>query len=311
MNTPSQSDPENGAIRLVRTSTLSLAYEGHGPTDGWPVVLLHGFPYDPRAFDQVVPILEQRGAHVVVPYLRGFGPTRFLAPDTPRSAQQAALGRDVLELLDALALPRAILAGFDWGNRAACVAAALDPARVQALVSVGGYPILGLPAGLQPLAPDRECIRWYQFYFCTERGRVGLARNRRALCELLWRQWSPGWDFAPASFERTAASFDNPDFVDVVVHGYRHRLGQAAGDPAYEQDERVLAPQPAIRCPVIVLEGDANGAAGPPSQSAPGRFMGPHGHRAVAGAGHNVPAEQPRAFAQAVLDLQESLQGTR
>lgn len=311
MNILSPAGPESGAIRLLRTSRLSLACEGHGPAGGWPIVLLHGFPYDPRAFDQAIPLLVGGGARVVVPYLRGFGPTRFLSPDTPRSGQQAALGRDVLELLDALAMPQAILAGFDWGNRAACVAAAIDPARVQGLVSVGGYPILGPHAGMQPMAPDRECIRWYQFYFCTERGREGLARNRGALCELLWRQWSPEWDFAPAYFERAAASFDNPDFVDVVVHGYRHRLGQAAGDPAYEQDERALALQPAIGCPVIVLEGDANGAAGPPSQSAPGRFTGPHRHRPVAGAGHNVPAEQPQAFAQAVLDLKESLQGMR
>src|SRR5436309_14102256 len=228
-------------LNCVRTPALEIAYEANGPVDGTPVILLHGFPYDPRSYDEVVPQLAAAGCRTLVPYLRGYGPTKFLSADTPRSGQQAALGNDLKEFMDALGLENAALAGYDWGGRAACIVAALWPERARCLVSQSGYNIQDIGAAAEPLPPEQEYRYWYQYYFNTERGRAGLAKNRRALARLLWRLWSPNWQFDEATFERTAQSFDNPDFVDVSVHSYRVRYGYAAGDPAVEDIERRLA----------------------------------------------------------------------
>jgi pimeloyl-ACP methyl ester carboxylesterase len=292
----------------VDAGPLRLAFAQQGPRAGWPVVLLHGFPYDIQAYAEVAPLLAARGARVIVPYLRGYGPTRFLSPQTPRSGQQGALAADLLALIDALALQRPIVAGYDWGGRAACIAAALWPARVAGLVSVNGYNLQNIPAAAQPAAPEAEHRLWYQYYFHGERGRLGLERNRRALCRLLWQLWSPTWQFDEACFERTAASFDNPDFVDVVIHSYRHRFGLCAGDPAYEAIERALAAQPDIAVPAITLDGLSDGVV-PGAAVAPGaaHFVGPHAHRTLPGVGHNLPQEAPQAFAQAVLDVHDAV----
>jgi len=291
-------------MKTINTPTLQIAYEAAGPPDGQPVLLLHGWPYDVRAFDAVVPTLAQAGCRVVVPYLRGFGPTRFLSESTPRSGEQAALGADALALMDALALPSAILAGYDWGGRAACVVAALWPERVRGLVSVGGYAIQDIAGSAAPLDPAQEHRYWYQYYFHGERGRAGLAANRRAFCRLIWRLWSPSWAFDDATFEQTAASFDNPDFVDVTVQSYRHRFGYAAGDPALEPVEQRLARQPAITVPTVVLHGDDDGV-GPAATSAghARHFTGPYVRQVVPGVGHNLPQEAPGSFALAVLSL--------
>jgi len=291
-------------MNTVDTETLRIAYQEAGPPDGPPVLLLHGFPYDIRAFDAVAPVLAQAGCRVVVPYLRGFGPTRFLSDATPRSGEQAALGADALALMDALELPSAILAGYDWGGRAACVVAALWPERVRGLVSVGGYNILDTQRSITPADPEQEYRHWYQYYLHGERGRAGLAADRRAFCRLLWRLWSPSWDFDDATFERTAASFDNPDFVDVVVQSYRHRFGYAPGDPALEPIEQRLAQQPKIGVPAMILHGDDDGV-GPAWQSERDarHFTGPYTRQVVPGVGHNLPQEAPGSFALAVLGL--------
>jgi pimeloyl-ACP methyl ester carboxylesterase len=240
-------------MKTILTPTLEIAYEESGPADGAPVVLLHGFPDDVHAYGDVAPALAAAGWRVLVPYLRGYGPTRFLDPRTPRSGQQAALGRDLLDLLDALGVERAALAGYDWGGRAACIVAALWPERVASLVSIGGYNIQNIARSGEPAAPDREHRLWYQWYFHTERGRAGLAANRRPLSRLLWQLWSPNWHFDDATFERTAASFDNPDFVEVVIQSYRHRFSLAPGDPSLAVIEEQLAAQPPIVVPTIVL----------------------------------------------------------
>jgi pimeloyl-ACP methyl ester carboxylesterase len=292
-------------LNVVRTSVLEIAFEATGPADGWPAVLLHGFPYDIHAYDEVAPLLAREGARVIVPYLRGFGPTRFLSPDTPRSGQQAALGADLLALLDALDIPSAILAGYDWGGRAACVVAALWPERARGLVSLGGYNIQDVARAGEPAAPESEHRYWYQYYFHGERGREGLARNRRELCRLLWRLWSPKWRFDDPAFDRTAAAFDNPDFVEVVIHSYRHRFGLVAGDPALEDLERRLARRPAIAAPTVWLEGDADGVTPPGQAMRSDCFTGRCEVRVVPDAGHNLPQENPRAFAGAVLGVRE------
>jgi pimeloyl-ACP methyl ester carboxylesterase len=295
---------EPSTLERAHTSTLEIAYEASGPRDGIPVVLLHGFPYDPRAYDGVVPALVAAGCWTVVPYLRGYGPTRFLSPDTPRSGQQAALGHDLLELLDALQLSRVGLVGYDWGGRAACIVAALWPERVRWLVSAGGYNIQDIAASVNPAAPEQEHRLWYQYYFHTERGRAGLAANRRPLCKLLWQLWSPNWRFDSATYERTAASFDNPDFVDVVIHSYRHRYGYAPGDPNMEGIEQRLASRPAIPVPTIVLHGDGDGV-GPAASSEPHArfFTGPYQRRVIPLIGHNVPREGPETTVEAILEL--------
>lgn len=299
-------------MRRVRTGTLEIACEEHGPEDGVPVILLHGFPYDPRAYDDVVPPLLAAGCRVTVPYLRGYGSTRFLSAETPRSGQQAALGADLRDLMDALQLPSAYLAGYDWGGRAACIAAALWPARARGLVSCGGYNLQDIPGSHVPLPPRHEHRLWYQYYFHSERGRAGLAANRRTLCRLLWELWSPNWRFDDATFERTAASFDNPDFVAVVIQSYRHRFGYAPGDPALAAIERQLEAQPPITVPAIVLHGEGNGVSPVGSTAAHDRhFTGPYERRTIPSVGHNVPQEAPREMAAAILDLMRQEPGLR
>lgn len=290
--------------RRIRTATLEVTLAEAGPSDGPPVVLLHGFPYAPDGYAAVVPILAAAGRRCIVPYLRGFGPTRFLEAATPRSGQQAALGQDLLDLMDALAIPRAVLAGYDWGGRAACVAAALWPGRVAGLVSGTGYNIQDIAAAARPVPPEQEHRLWYQYYFHTERGRAGLEANRRPLCRLLWRLWSPDWAFDDATFEASAAAFDNPDFVPVVIQSYRHRYGYAPGDPALEAIEARLAAQPRIGVPAIALHGETDGVG--PVRGSAGHvrhFSGPYERRVIPRVGHNIPQEAPEAFARAVLDL--------
>ncbi len=291
-------------VRRVRTSTLDVAYEEHGLSGGSPVVLLHGFPYDPRGFDGMARPLAANGYRVIAPYLRGYGPTRFLSSETMRSGQQAALARDLLDLLDALSIPRAALVGYDWGGRAACIVAALWPERVSCLVSGGGYNIQDIAAAVMPQAPETERRLWYQYYFHTARGRAGLTADRRSFGELLWRLWSPSWKFEDATYARTASSFDNPDFVDVVIHSYRHRFGYAPGDPALEGIERELAKQPAIGVPTISLCGADDGVGPPPDIDKDARrFSGHYERRVLPGVGHNIPQEAPEATIAALLEL--------
>jgi pimeloyl-ACP methyl ester carboxylesterase len=291
-------------LKRVRTKVLEIAYEESGPADGIPVLLMHGWPYDPRTYDDVVPQLVAAGCRTIVPYLRGFGPTRFLSADTPRSGQQAALSNDLKELMDALGVERAALVGYDWGGRAACIAAALWPERVRCLVTGNGYNIQDIARSDVPAAPEQEHRFWYQYYFHAERGRAGLAANRREFCRLIWRLWSPNWKFDDATFERSAASFDNPDFVDVTIQSYRHRFRQAAGDPALEPTEQRLAAQPTIAVPTISLNGEANGV-GPPERSAghAGFFTGPYQRKVIPIAGHNLPQEVPDVVSEAALEL--------
>ncbi|MCP2323239.1 pimeloyl-ACP methyl ester carboxylesterase [Hamadaea flava] len=298
--------------RSVVTDELEVACHEAGPADGQPVLLLHGFPYDIHSYIEVSDSLAASGYRVVVPYLRGHGLTRFRRPDTVRSGQQAALGADVIALLDALAIPRAILAGFDWGGRAACVAAALHPERVTGLVSVNSYLIQDISVATRPLPPELEAGFWYFFYFLTERGRAGLTANRRAVAEVIWRHNSPNWDFTSADLDRAAKAFDNSDYVDVVIHSYRHRLGHAAGAPAYAAAEAALALAPAITVPAVTLDGTADGnfpaTDGTPSAA---HFVGPRAHHRVRDAGHNLPQEAPEEFADAVREVFEAARATR
>jgi pimeloyl-ACP methyl ester carboxylesterase len=296
--------PVNRLLKHARTKTLDIAYEESGPPSGIPVLLLHGFPYDPRCYDDMISPLVAAGCRTIVPYLRGYGATRFLIPDTPRSGQQAAMGNDTIELMDALALPRAAMVGFDWGGRAACVAAALWPERVQSLVLANGYSIQDIAGSVKPAPPQQENRLWYQYYFHTERGRAGLQANRYELCKLLWRLWSPNWKFDEATYARTAASFDNPDFVDIVIHSYRHRFGYAPGDPALEPIEQRLTARPPIAAPTIVLHGEGDGV-GPPTASDPQAhfFTGPYQRRLIPVIGHDVPQEAPKETAAAVVEL--------
>jgi pimeloyl-ACP methyl ester carboxylesterase len=291
-------------LKHVAAGVLEVAYEEAGPADGTPVVLLHGFPYDVHAFDEVTPLLVVRGCRVIAPYLRGYGPTGFLSAHTPRSGQQAVLGHDLLALMDALALPSALLAGYDWGGRAACIVAALWPERARGLVSCGGYNIQDIAGATKPQAPDSEYRYWYQYYFHGERGRAGLTQNRREFCKLLWRLWSPNWRFDDATYERTAVAFDNPDFVDVVIHSYRHRFSLVAGDPGVQATEERLAMRVPIAVPTVVLHGADNGVT-PASSSErhAGLFTGRYERRVIPVIGHNVPQEAPREFAEAILAL--------
>jgi len=294
----------NAVLKHAQTSTLDVAYEVSGPEAGFPVLLMHGFPYDPRCYDDVLPPLVAAGYRTIVPYLRGFGPTRFLSEQAPRSGQQAALGHDLLELMDALGMPRAVIAGFDWGGRAACVVAALWPARVRGLVSANGYNIQNIAESVVPGPPAQEHRLWYQYYFHTERGRAGLKANRREFCKLLWQLWSPNWRFDDAIFGRSAKSFDNPDFVDVVIQSYRHRFGYAPGDPALEPFEQQLAARPAITVPSIVLQGEGDGVAAATAADAQARFFtGSYRRALIPVIGQNVPQEAPMAVADAVLEL--------
>ena len=298
------------AVHRLVTPTLEIAFEERGPANGPSVVLLHGFPDDVRAWDSVASALAAAGLRCIVPYLRGYGATRFRETSTMRSGEQAALGADLLSVLDGLGIACTILAGYDWGGRAACIVSALWPTRVRALVSIGGYNIQNIARALEPDLPAQEQRYWYQWYFNTERGRAGLAGNRVALCRLLWQLWSPNWRFDEATFRRTAASFDNPDFVDVVIHSYRHRHRNAPGDPALAEIERQLAAQPAIGVPTIVLHGAADGVdPSESSQDAHRHFTGPYRREVVPQAGHFLPWETPDAVSAAVLALAAETSG--
>lgn len=292
-------------MKTVTAGVLNVAYEEIGPEDGFPVLLLHGFPYDAHAYDDVARQLAAKGLRCIVPFLRGYGPTRFLSADTPRSGEQAALGADLLALMDALSIESAILGGYDWGGRAACIVAALWPARVRGLVSCGaGYNIQNIAKAGAPVSPEEEFRYWYQYYFHSERGRAGLAANRREFCRLLWRLWSPTWVFDDETFERSAEAFDNPDFVEVVIHSYRHRFGGIAGDPAFAEIEARLAKQPDITVPAIVLQGADDGVDPPHTADRDAAHFSAHYERRIlAGVGHNLPQEAPGAFAEAVLSL--------
>ncbi|PAU64582.1 alpha/beta hydrolase [Pseudomonas sp. PIC25] len=292
-------------LKNIEAGVLDIAYEESGPANGWPVLLMHGFPYDIHAYAEVAPALAAHGARVIVPYLRGYGPTRFLRADTPRSGQQAAMGQDILALLDALAIDSALLVGYDWGGRGACIVAALWPQRVRGLVSIGGYLIQDIARAMEPDEPEYELAYWYQYYFHNERGRAGLERNRQALCALLWRLWSPTWDFDEATFARSAAAFDNPDFVEVVIHSYRHRFGLVAGDPALEGIERRLAAQPPITVPAISVDGADDGVTLRSTAAHARHFSGWHRHAVVAGAGHNLPQEKPAELVELILELHD------
>jgi pimeloyl-ACP methyl ester carboxylesterase len=291
-------------VKQVEAGVLNIGYYEEGPMDGPVVILLHGFPYDIHSFVDVAPMLDAKGCRTIVPYLRGHGTTRFLDKATPRSGEQAALGADLIALMDAIDLKRAIFAGYDWGGRAACVAAALWPERCNGLVSVNSYLIQDIAHAMVPEKPEREAALWYQYYFHNERGRAGLTENRRAIAKLLWKQWSPNWHFDDATFERTAAAYDNPDYVDVVIHSYRHRYGLVPGDPQYADLQRRLAALPAISVPAITLDGESDGVA-PANDGkwSAAKFIGPRKHHVVPHAGHNLPQEEPVAFAAAVMEL--------
>lgn len=291
-------------LARIQTPLLDIAYKYSGPESGLPVLLMHGFPYDVRGYDEVAAIINAAGFRTIVPYLRGYGSTRFLSSATMRSGQQAALGQDLLELMDALRIGKAVVAGYDWGGRAACVMSALWPERVHGLVSCTGYNIQDLTNAAKPGDPEREARLWYQYYFHTERGRNALIQNRNALTKLLWQMWSPGWAFDDATFERSALAFDNDDFVDVVVHSYMHRTGSVAGDPNYAFLETQLATQPKIDIPTIVLHGADDGVGPVAGSECHGQyFTAAYERRVLPGIGHNVPQEAPQAFADAVLQL--------
>jgi pimeloyl-ACP methyl ester carboxylesterase len=293
-----------GPVHQVDAGLLDVGYAEAGPADGPAVLLLHGWPYDIHSYADVAPLLAARGYRVIVPYLRGYGTTRFLSDDTFRNGQQSALAADAIALLDALEIDNAVVAGFDWGARTADIVAALWPERCKGLVSVSGYLIGNQEAGKLPLPPEAELQWWYQYYFATERGRAGYDKYRHDFAKLIWRTASPKWNFDDATFERSAASFDNPDHVAIVVHNYRWRLGLAEGENAYDELEQRLAAGPVITVPAITLEGDANGAPHPDPTAYAAKFSGRYSHRTIEGGiGHNLPQEAPEAFAQAVVDV--------
>jgi pimeloyl-ACP methyl ester carboxylesterase len=291
-------------LQQIDAGVLNVGYAESGPADGPAVILLHGWPYDIHSYVDVAPLLAAAGYRAITPYLRGYGSTRFLASDTVRNGQQAALALDVIALMDALGIERAILGGFDWGARTAAIVAALWPERTKGLVSVSGYLIGSQEANKTPLPPRAELAWWYQFYFATERGRAGYDEYRHDFAKLIWQLASPRWDFDDATFERSAASFANPDHVAIVIHNYRWRLGLAEGEPQYDDLEKQLAAGPVITVPTITLEGDANGAPHPEASVYAKKFSGRYEHRVITGGiGHNLPQEAPQAFAQAVIDV--------
>lgn len=296
--------PSFGPVKQVEAGGLDIGYVEAGPAAGPVAILLHGWPYDIHSFTEVVPLLTAAGYRVVVPYLRGYGTTRFLAKETVRNGQQAALAADVVALMDALRIDHAVLAGFDWGARTACIVAALWPERCRALVSVSGYLIGNQEAGKMPLPPRAELSWWYQFYFATSRGRAGYEANRKEFARLIWQTASPRWTFDDATFARSAPAFDNPDHVSIVVHNYRWRLGLADGERRYDALEARLAQAPVIGVPTITMEGDANGAPHPEPTAYARKFTGRYAHRLITGGiGHNLPQEAPRDFAQAIIDI--------
>ncbi|WP_246526954.1 alpha/beta fold hydrolase [Plastoroseomonas hellenica] len=284
-------------MRMIRTPTLDIACETHGPEGGPVAILLHGFPYGARDYDKVAPVLAVEGWHVLVPHLRGHGPTHFLREDTPRSGQQAALGQDLLDLMDALAIEHAVVAGYDWGGRAACIAAALAPERVTGLLSCNGYNIQDIPNSGRPAPPARELRYWYQWYFHTERGATAMAENPAAVNLLLWQLWSPDYNFTDEEFDATAALWQNPDYAAVVIQSYRHRHRAAPGDPAYDAMEAALAQQPLITVPTVVLHGESDNVD-PPENSADCQkhFTGRFAREVLPGIGHCIPREAPEAF---------------
>lgn len=293
-----------GPLRQIDAGALNVGYVEMGPRDGQPVMLFHGWPYDIHCYEEVAPLLAAKGLRVIVPHLRGYGTTRFLSDATLRSGQQTALAADAIALMDALGIRKAIVAGCDWGARNACVMAALWPERCQALVSVSGFLVLDRATALKPLAPADELTWWYQYYFATERGRIGYQTNLKAFAKLIWRQASPQWRFDDATFERCAQSLVNPDQVALVVHNYRWRIGAAEGDPQYDALERQLSQVKTVALPTITLEGDANGAPHPPPAAYASRFTGRYEHRNLTGGiGHNLPQEAPAEFARAVIDV--------
>jgi pimeloyl-ACP methyl ester carboxylesterase len=292
-----------GALKQIHAGLLNVGYAETGPSDGPSVLLLHGWPYDIHTYVDVAPLLAAQGYRVIVPYLRGYGSTRFLREDTVRNGQPSVLAVDAVALMDALGIEQAVLGGCDWGARTADIIAALWPERCRALVSVSGYLIGSQEANRMPLPPEAELRWWYQYYFATERGRAGYDQNRRDFAKLIWQLASPKWDFDDATLDRSAASLDNPDHVDIVIHNYRWRLGLADGEPEYDVLEKQLAEGPVITVPTITLEGDANGAFHPDPSAYATKFSGRYSHRMIEGGiGHNLPQEAPEAFAQAVID---------
>ena len=295
------------SLKQVNAGVLNVGYAEAGPADGPAVILLHGWPYDIYSYVDVAPALAEAGYRVIVPYLRGYGTTRFLLAETPRNGQPSALAADVIDLMDALKIEKATVGGFDWGGRSADIVAALWPERCKALVSVSGYLIGSQASGKNPLPPKAELQWWYQYYFATERGRAGYDKYRRDFAKLIWQLASPKWNFDDATFDRSAVAFDNPDHVDIVVHNYRWRLGLAAGEPKFDDLEKRLAESPVISVPTITLEGDANGAPHPEASAYAKKFSGRYSHRTIKGGiGHNLPQEAPQAFVEAVMEAAES-----
>lgn len=293
-----------GPLKQINAGVLNIGYAEAGPADGPPVILLHGWPYDIHTYVDVAPLLASAGYRVIIPYLRGYGTTRFLSSETPRNGQQSVVAVDAIALMDALQIQKATVAGCDWGARTVNIMAALWPERCNAMVSVSGYLIGNQEAGKMPLPPAAELQWWYQYYFATERGRAGYDKYRRDFSKLIWQIASPKWDFDDATLDRSAASFDNPDHVAIVIHNYRWRLGLAEGEPKYDELEKQLAAAPVISVPTITLEGDANGAPHPDPSAYAKKFSGKYEHRLIAGGtGHNLPQEAPQAFAQAVVDV--------
>jgi pimeloyl-ACP methyl ester carboxylesterase len=292
------------SVKQIDAGLLNVGYAEVGPSDGKPVILLHGWPYDIQSFADVAPLLAAAGYRTIVPFLRGYGSTNFLSRETFRNGQPSALALDIIALMDALKIDKAILAGFDWGARTADIVAALWPERCKALVSVSGYLIGSQEAGKVPLPPSAELQWWYQYYFATERGQAGYEKYRREFAKLIWHLASPKWNFDDATFDRSATAFDNSDHVAIVIHNYRWRLGLAEGEPKYDSLEKRLAQSPIIQVPAITLEGDANGAPHPDPAAYAKRFSGKYQHRTISGGiGHNLPQEAPQAFAQAVIDV--------
>jgi pimeloyl-ACP methyl ester carboxylesterase len=295
-----------GTLNQIDADVLNVGYAEAGPANGAPVILLHGWPYDNHSFVDVAPLLASAGYRVIMPYLRGYGTTRFLLPQAARNGQPSAFAVDLIALMDALQIKKATVAGFDWGARTANIAAALWPDRFNGMVLVSGYLIGNQEAGKQPLPPKAELEWWYQFYFATERGRTGYEKYRREFSKLIWQLASPKWNFDDATFDRSAAAFDNPDHVAIVIHNYRWRLGLANGEAKYDALENRLAASPVITVPTITLEGDANGAPHPDPSAYAKKFSGPYSHRLITGGiGHNLPQEAPQSFAQAVVDVAE------
>lgn len=298
-----QNRPSFDTIKQIDAGALNIGYAEEGKIDGTPVILLHGWPYDIHSFIDVSPVLVSEGYRVIIPYLRGYGATAFLSNKTFRNGQQSALAMDIIALMDALNIEKAIIAGFDWGARTACIIAAIWPERCKAIVSVSGYLIGNQESGKIPLDPGAELQWWYQFYFATERGRIGYDKNREAFAKLIWQIASPTWKFDDATFVRTSHSFHNPDHVAVIIHNYRWRLGLVGGESKYDNIERQLAESPLITVPAITIEGDSNGAPHPDANDYAKKFTGKYSHRIFSNVGHNVPQEAPQAFAQAIIDV--------